>query len=244
MIRTILIDDEKMAIESLEILLTEFCENIEIIGTANSIEDGISEIKSKNPDLVFLDIEMPYGTGFDLLSHFKKINFQLIFVTAYNQYAIQAIKCNALDYILKPVDIDELKKAVKKVDLSTRNNERIEELIENVKNSKPLTKIALADDGGYTLVDIASIIRCEASVNYTIFHIENSKTLTISKTLKDFEELLPRDKFVRVHQSHLVNLEKVHKYYKTDGGYLLMNDNSTVSISRRKRVDLEKYFLK
>jgi len=243
MIKTVLIDDEKLALDNLSILLSEYCKNIEIIGTANSINDGISLIQSKNPDLVFLDIEMPFGTGFDLLSKLDVINFQVIFVTAYDQYAIQAIKCNALDYILKPIDIDELKKAVSKLDIDSKKDNRIDSLLTSLKDTSLPSKIALADDGGYTMVAIDNIIRCEASINYTVFHIENSKSITVSKTLKDFEEILPKDKFIRVHQSHLVNLEKIEKYYKTDGGYVLMSDNETITVSRRKRVDLEKYFL-
>ncbi len=244
MIKTVLIDDEKKAIDNLTIMLTEFCKNVEIVGTASSISDGIDVIQSKKPELVFLDIEMPHGTGFDLLSKLDVIDFQVIFVTAYNQYAIQAIKYNALDYILKPIDIDELKNSVDKIDLKEKINERIDKLIKNINAPEDVKKIALADDGGYTMVNINDIIRCEASGNYTVFYVKNYKPLTISRTLKYFEDLLPNHMFVRVHQSHLVNLEEVKKYYTTDGGYLLMNDDSTVSISRRKRIDLEKYFLR
>tara|TARA_B100000427_G_scaffold320744_1_gene320433 strand:+ start:300 stop:1034 length:735 start_codon:yes stop_codon:yes gene_type:complete len=244
MIKTVLIDDEKKAIDNLTIMLTEFCKNVEIVGTASSINDGIDVIQSKKPELVFLDIEMPHGTGFDLLSKLDVIDFQVIFVTAYNQYAIQAIKYNALDYILKPIDIDELKNSVDKIDLKEKINERIDKLIKNINAPEDVKKIALADDGGYTMVNINDIIRCEASGNYTVFYVKNYKPLTISRTLKYFEDLLPNHMFVRVHQSHLVNLEEVKKYYTTDGGYLLMNDDSTVSISRRKRIDLEKYFLR
>lgn len=244
MIKTIIIDDEKKAIDNLKILLTEFCKDIEIVGTASSIKDGLTIITSKKPDLVFLDVEMPYGTGFDLISQLNVIDFQVIFVTAYNQYALQAIKVNALDYILKPIDIDELKKAVEKIELNVKEDNRLDSLITSLKDSSSPSKIALADDGGYTMVNIDNIIRCEASINYTVFHIENSKSITVSKTLKDFEEILPKEKFVRVHQSHLVNLDKILKYYKTDGGYVLMSDNQTVTVSRRKRVDLENYFLK
>ena len=244
MIKTVLIDDEKKAIDNLTIMLTEFCKNVEIVGTASSINDGIDVIQSKKPELVFLDIEMPHGTGFDLLSKLDIIDFQVIFVTAYNQYAIQAIKYNALDYILKPIDIDELKNSVDKIDLKEKINERIDKFIKNINAPEDVKKIALADDGGYTMVNINDIIRCEASGNYTGFYVKNYKPLTISRTLKYFEDLLPNHMFVRVHQSHLVNLEEVKKYYTTDGGYLLMNDDSTVSISRRKRIDLEKYFLR
>ena len=244
MIKTIIIDDEKSAVDNLSILLSDYCNNINVIGTANSIEEGAVLIQSKNPDLVFLDIEMPFGTGFDLLSSLETINFQVIFVTAYNQYALQAIKCNALDYILKPIDIDELIVAVKKVETPLKQDLRLDSLLSSLKHTTSPQKIALADDGGYTMVDVENIIRCEASINYTIFYLENNKKITVSKTLKEFEEILPTDKFIRVHQSHLVNLGKIVKYFKTDGGYILMSDNKTVTVSRRKRVDLEKYFLK
>ncbi len=244
MIKTIIIDDEKLAVNYLKNLLNEYCKNIEILGTARSIKEGVELINRTKPDLVFLDIEMPFGTGFDLLSKLDKIDFQVIFVTAYNKYAIQAIKCNALDYILKPIDIDELKKAVSKVDIKDKSNDRINSLIESVIGKDLPTKIALADDGGYTMVNIDSIIRCESSGYYTIFYIEKQDNITVSTTLKKYEDILPKDKFIRVHQSHVVNLNKVAKYYKTDGGYLLMSDGSTVSVSRRKREELEKRLLK
>jgi two-component system LytT family response regulator len=243
MIKTIIIDDEKLAVNYLRLLLNEYCKNIEILGSACSIKEGVELVNKTKPDLVFLDIEMPFGTGFDLLSKLDKIDFQVIFVTAYNQYAIQAIKCNALDYILKPIDIDELKKAVSKVDIKEKSNDRIDSLLASVKSNNSPTRIALADDGGYTMVNIDSIIRCEASGYYTIFHIENTKIITVSRTLKQFEELLPKDKFIRVHQSHLINVNKVEKYYKTDGGYLLMSDASSVSVSRRKKEEINKKFL-
>lgn len=244
MIQTIIIDDEKLAVDNLSLLLSEYCQGIEIVGVANSIKEGVDLIEKTNPDLVFLDIEMPFGTGFDLLEKLKEIDFQVIFVTAYNQYAIQAIKCNALDYILKPIDIDELKNSVSKVKVRENNNERIESLINNLKTGNFPAKIALADEGGYVMVDVDSIVRCESSGCYTIFHIENSKKITVTRTLKQFEEILPTDRFIRVHQSHLVNLNKVEKYYKTDGGYLLFSDGSTVSVSRRKKEELEKRLLK
>jgi two-component system LytT family response regulator len=244
MIRTVIIDDEKKAITNLSLLVNRYCSNLEIVGTATSISDGLVLIEDSKPDLVFLDIEMPFGTGFDLLSQIEDIKFQVIFVTAYNQYAIQAIKCNALDYILKPIDIDELKSAVDGVSISGGSDERLKALLSGVTGLNRRAKIALANDGSYTMVPIDSIIRCEAAVNYTVFHIENCKSITVTRTLKQFEEILPADKFIRVHQSNLVNLDKIEKYYKTDGSYLLMSDSSTVPVSRRKKEEVEMLLLK
>lgn len=244
MIKTIIIDDEKKAIINLSVLLKTYCNNVDIIGSAVSIDDGVELIEKLNPDLIFLDVKMPFGTGFDLLNKLNNIDFQVIFVTAYNQYAIQAIKCNALDYLLKPIDIEELIKAVDKCSFKTKEDQRVNSLLREINEGKSPTKIALANEGGYTMVPIDSIIRCEASVNYTIFHIENAKSITVTRTLKQFEDLLPKDKFIRVHQSNLVNIDKVEKFYKTDGAYLLMSDSSKISISRRKKEEVESLLLR
>lgn len=243
MIKTVIVDDEEESIDSLRLLLSEYCKDITVVGTANSISSGVQQIDSLNPDLVFLDVEMPFGTGFELLEKIQKVNFQIIFITAYSQYAISAIRCNALDYLLKPIDVDELINAVDKLNYENSSNERVESLISSYSDPKRPLKIALHSEGAYSLVRMDSIIRCEAKVNYTTFFIENTKPITVARTLKEFEKLLPDDKFMRVHQSHLINVDKVEKYYKTDGGYLLMSDCSTVIIARSKRADVVKYFL-
>jgi len=238
--KTLIIDDEIAAIENLEILLDKYCKEVEIVGTARSAKEGYELINKEDPELVLLDIEMPHGSGFDLLKKFKNPSFSVIFTTAYNQYAIQAIKFSALDYLLKPIDVEELISAISKVEKKNAiDKERVNLLLENF-DSNTNKRLALPKDGGYSIVKIENIIRCEASDNYTTFHIEDKKPILVSKTLKEFEKLLPKDQFLRVHQSHLINLNKVEEYYKTDGAYVLMEDGSTVSISRRKKDEFEK----
>lgn len=251
MIKAVLIDDEKKAVKNLTLLIDEFCENVEVVGSANSVNEGVKVIESHKPDLVFLDIEMPFGTGFDLLSQLENVDFEVIFVTAYNQYAIKAIKNNALDYILKPVGVEELRQAISKVEVKRDSfvkgsvDGRLESLLESMNSKTALpVKLALPCDGGYEMVLIDSIVRCEASINYTIIYFEKGKKVTASKTLKFFEDLLPEGNFFRVHQSHLVNLDKVDKYFKSENSYLHMCDSSNVPISRRKKVEVDNYFLK
>jgi two-component system LytT family response regulator len=185
---------------------------------------------------------MPHTNGFDLLKRFPNPTFSVIFTTAYNQYAIQAIKFSALDYLLKPIDVDELITAVSKVeDKSKIDDERLNVLLKNI-DTKTTKRLALPNDGGYSMIKVEAIIRCEASDNYTTFYIKDKKPILVSRTLKEFENMLPKDSFLRVHQSHLINIDKVEEYYKTDGAYVLMEDGSTVSISRRKKEEFEKLF--
>jgi two-component system LytT family response regulator len=239
---TIIIDDEIAAIENLQIMLNKYCKNINIVATAQSADEGVLLINKENPDLIFLDIEMPHTNGFDLLKRFPNPTFSVIFTTAYNQYAIQAIKFSALDYLLKPIDVDELITAVSKVeDKSKIDDERLNVLLKNI-DTKTTKRLALPKDGGYSIIKVETIIRCEASDNYTTFYIKDKKPILVSRTLKEFENMLPKDNFLRVHQSHLINIDKVEEYYKTDGAYVLMEDGSTVSISRRKREEFEKLF--
>ena len=238
--RAIIIDDEIAAIENLQILLGKFCKEIEVVGTSSSANQAFEIINNENPELVFLDIEMPHVNGFELLSKFKNPSFFVIFTTAYNRYAIQAIKFSALDYLLKPIDIDELILAVSKAkEKSKLDLNRVNVLLDNI-DSKSTKRLALPNDGGYSVVKVENIIRCEASDNYTTFHIKDKKPILVSRTLKEFENLLSEKQFFRVHQSHLININKVEKYYKNDGAYVVMEDGSTVTISRRKKDEFER----
>lgn len=238
--KAIIIDDEIAAVENLQIMINKYCKNINIVASTQSADEGVLLINKEHPDLIFLDIEMPHTNGFDLLKRFPNPTFSVIFTTAYNQYAIQAIKFSALDYLLKPIDVEELISAVFKVEKKNSiDKERVNLLLENF-DTKSNKRLALPKDGGYSIVKVENIIRCEASDNYTTFHIKDKKPILVSRTLKEFEKLLPKDQFLRVHQSHLINLNKVEEYYKTDGAYVLMEDGSTVSISRRKKDEFEK----
>ncbi len=240
--KVIIIDDEIAAIENLQIMLNKYCKNINIVATTQSADEGVLLINKENPDLIFLDIEMPHTNGFDLLKKFPNPTFSVIFTTAYNQYAIQAIKFSALDYLLKPIDVDELITAVSKVEEKSKVDDKRVNLLLNNINTKTTKRLALPKDGGYSIVKVENIIRCEASDNYTTFYIKDKKPILVSRTLKEFENLLPKDNFLRVHQSHLINIGMVDEYYKTDGTYVLMEDGSTVSISRRKKEEFETLF--
>jgi len=238
-IRSIIIDDEPNNIENLQILLNKYCPEINILATAINADSGIEAIRTYQPDLVFLDIQMPGKSGFDLLKAFTSINFEIIFITAYDQYGIQAIKFSALDYLLKPVNINELKLAVEKARLkiiAKQKDYNIANLLEYTKaGNKEIPKIALPTLQEIMYVRVDNIIRCEASNNYTLFYLQNGEKVLVCKTLKEFAELLTPHNFIRTHQSHLVNLLFVKSFLREDGGALFLNDQTKVPISRQNR---------
>jgi len=243
MSRTLIIDDELNGRNILKKMLTTFCEGVDIIGEAESVKTGIEAIKSLNPDLVLLDIQMQDGTGFDLLEKINKKTFKLIFVTSFDNFAIKAFKFSAVDYILKPVDPDNLIEAIKRVKgMETINDfeNKIDVLISNISG---LDKIALASSDGVRFVKIDDIIRCESDNNYTMFYLMSKEKIMVSKTLKEFEVMLSGINFHRVHKSHLVNLKYVSKYIPGEGGYLVLEDGSHVDVSRRKKEGLMKVLM-
>jgi len=238
-LRAIIIDDEKKARNNLLNLLKEYCAEVEVLADESSISSGIKTIEKLDPDLVFLDIEMQNETGFDLLEKIKEPNFDIIFVTAHHEYAIKAFKFSAIDYVMKPIDIDELVQAVEKVQekkASRFTKEKFEVLMENMKDPHAsFERIALPTSEGLTFVEINDMIRCESTANYTYFFLEGGKKILVSKTIKFYEELLSDHKFYRVHQSHLINLMHIKKYVKGEGGYIIMSDDSMVMVSRRRK---------
>ncbi len=236
MIKAVIIDDEAESRNVISNIVKNYGTDIEIAGEADNVASGVKLIKKTNPDLVFLDVQMPDGTGFTLLEKFAKITFQVIFVTAYEQYAIKAIKFSAIDYILKPIDPQLLIEAVEKVKkLSPEKNQAFERINNLLKNSKNISKIALPTLNGYRFVKVQYIVRCESDNNYTIFYLQTNEKIIVTRTLKEYEEMLKNDSFVRVHQSHLINLNHVEQYIKGDGGTAVMSDGSEVEISRRKK---------
>lgn len=237
-IKSIIIDDEVHNLENLKRLLEKNCPNVEVIAVASSAEEGIELIISLVPDLVFLDIEMPNKNGFEMLESIGNVNFEIIFVTAYNQYVLQAIKSCALDYLMKPVAISELKEAVLRVsELVThkRENQKLKVLVENLKSINQPKKIALPTAEELHFVSIDEIVRCKGENNYTMFFLTNGKSILVSRTLKEWDDLLSSHQFIRTHQSHLINTIHVKSYVKKDGGYILMNDGSMVSVSKHKK---------
>ncbi|MDN5202715.1 LytTR family DNA-binding domain-containing protein [Fulvivirgaceae bacterium BMA10] len=238
MLKVVIVEDELHSRETLKNLVNDYCEQVEIIALAASIQEGIHVIQTHQPDLVFLDIEMPGGTGFDLLEKLQYLNFEVVFTTAFEHYALKAIKFSAIDYLLKPIDVEELQIAIAKVQQKKHSlrNKKLEILLNNmqVKNRQEQT-ITLSTSEGFEFIPVTEILYCEANGSYTNFHLKASKTLLVSKHLKEYENLLAEHNFMRVHHSYLINLSEVKKYIKADGGYIVMKDDSVVNISLKKK---------
>lgn len=242
MIKVVIIDDEQDAINSIELIINEYCSNAEVVGTASSAVEGRTIILDRKPDLIFLDIEMPRGNGFDLLEMLPERNFEIIFITAYNNFAIKAFKYSAIDYILKPIDIDEFIEAVdraeKRIALykqdSGARDEKYNVLLDNIQTSRP-TKIMIPTSEGQMYIEITNINRIEAEGSYSMIFLIEDKKILVSKNLKEFENMLSDNNFFRPHNSHLINLEYVKKYVLKDGGYIEMKDETIVPISRRRK---------
>lgn len=233
--KALIIEDELKAISALKQEIELNCPEVEVIDTAQDITTALIKIKSAEPDLIFLDIQLSDGLGFDILSQLDVINFKIIFTTAYSKYALEAIKFSALDYLLKPIDATELKLAVEKAKKQSNQNinEKINALLYNQNTTTK--RIALQTSEGVFLHEISSIIRCNSDGNYTTVYFENGKKILIVKTLKDFEELLKNYGFERIHHSHLINMTHLTSYINKDGGYVIMSDKTTLPVSQRKR---------
>jgi len=238
-IAAVIIDDEKHCIELLKYELQNNCPDIEIVGSAQTGKEGIDLITNESPNLVFLDIEMPRMTGFDLLQELRDIDFHVIFVTAFDQYAIKAFKFSAIDYLLKPVDSENLVTAIEKIKdkVSKKiNHDQFNLLLTNIKlRQSPAQKIAFQIGQTVEFVKIENIIRCESDGNYTYVMLSNQEKLYLSKTLKEVSAMLEEHGFLRVHQSHLINKEHINCYSKSEGDQFLMSDNSLIPISRSKK---------
>ena len=240
MVKAIIVDDEKFCIEVLEELLAAHCPEIEVVSSCQSSEDGMVSIRNHQPEIVFLDIEMPRMNGFDMLKKLLPFHFDVIFTTAYDNYAIRAFKYSALDYLLKPIDSDDLKAAVEKyMHPKTQRNysAQIDLLVENIRQLNPslIHRIAIPTVEGLIMLPIKDIIYCEANSSYTIIHLVKKEKIVSAKTLKEYEEILEAHNFFRVHNSHLINLNYVEKYVKGDGGYVIMSDESTIGVSRGRK---------
>lgn len=237
-LKAVIVDDEKHSREALKNLLNEFCTDVIIVASAGSVDEAITVISSTNPDVIFLDIELQSGTGFDILTQIDSINFEIIFITAFEQYAIKAVKYSSLDYLLKPIDLEELIKAVEKAKKKKDQdvyNKQLETLVHNLKQQPKLNKICLSTTDGFEFVTIEDIIYCKASGSYTSFFLKNNTSVIVSKHLKEYENLLTDQHFMRIHNSFLINLKEVKKFIKSDGGYILMSNNDSVNISKSKK---------
>lgn len=241
-ISAIIIDDEQNGRENLGGLLKIHCPDIHVLAEAKSVTEAIAAIEKYAPQLVFLDIEMPGGNGFKLLEHYREFPFEVIFVTAYDNYAINAIRFSAVDYILKPINLNELKLAVEKASEQIKlksENERIKQLYYNMQNPKN-PKIGLPTGDRIEFVEVKNIIRCQGDSNYTHIYFTDRKPLLVAKTLVEFEDLLHEHRFLRTHKTHLVNLNHVVAFLRSDGGQLSLSNKETVSVSRRRKDEVKK----
>lgn len=244
MLKAILVDDEESNLSSLKEKLSRHCPEISILATCDSAHKGIASIDSLQPDIVFLDIEMPVMNGFLMLQQLIYKNFELIFTTAYDHYAIKAIRYSALDYLVKPIDIEDLKLAVQRAEEKKRNqtsNHRLELLLENLNPKKNnYQRIAVPTAEGLRFVKVDDIVYLEANVNYTHIFLKAGEKYVVSHTLKDFEEILDTDTFVRIHHSHIINKNYAERYIRGEGGQVVLSNGTVLDVAKRKKTEFLK----
>ncbi|AOW19663.1 LytR/AlgR family response regulator transcription factor [Urechidicola croceus] len=244
MIKAIIIDDEQHCIDRILSYCHKYKDSVDIIEVVQTVEGGLESIKNTQIDLLFLDVHIHNQTGFDLLKKIKHINFDIIFTTAYDKYAVQAFKFSAIDYLLKPIDRDDFNQAIEKViDKSKKEHfdDKVQVLLHNISDGNQQKKISIPTNEGYIFIEVKEIIRCQSDVNYTNIFTKNNQKITVSKTLKTFEKMLEDFNFFRIHNSHLINLSHIKKYTKGKSGYVTMIDNTNLEVSiRRKEKFLEK----
>jgi two-component system LytT family response regulator len=237
MIKAIIIDDEPLVRELISKTIQSYCPNVTISATAENVQSGVSAINQYAPDLVLLDIKMPDGSGFDLIKHFDKPDFKVIIISGYMEYAIKGYKFGAIDYILKPIDEEELSHAINRADDIIRYEEKMQfkAMEQNIKALNKTNKIILKTSEHIHLVNLSDIIRIEADGNYSTFYIEGGRKVLVCKAIKDFEQELVDKGFHRIHKSHMINIQKLQYFDKTDSGDVILSDGSVVPVSFRKR---------
>lgn len=244
MIRAIIVDDEQHCTDRVLKLVSSFDSNIEIIATCNTVDDAVKQTNALNPDLVFLDIEIHDKTGFDYLEQLGDYNFNLIFTTAFNNFAIKAFKYSAMDYLLKPIDRDDFVKAIERLNkqLSSKDTEvQIKMLLSNLKKENHKKTIRIPSNNGFDIIEISEIIYCEADTSWTHIYTKDKK-YTVSNGIGYYDDLLKDVNFFRIHNSYLVNVDHVKKYTKGKGGYVTMSNNTAIDVSTRKKEDFLKLF--
>ncbi|NLV19252.1 MAG: response regulator transcription factor [Bacteroidetes bacterium] len=238
MMKAVIVDDELSIHNSIRNILNLKYSDIDLAASAESVKEGVESIIRYKPDLVFLDIEMPDGTGFDLIDRLTPTDFKTIFITAHQEYALDAIKVSALDFILKPFTTEDLCAAIDKAAgiLNIEEEQlKLKALLENIKNRKSLRRIVLNTADNLHIIELKNIVRAEADSNYTRFILTDGNTIMVSRTIKEFDGLLSNSGMIRVHQSHLVNISHVDRFVKRDGGYLVLKDNSKIPVSQNMR---------
>lgn len=245
MISCVIIDDEKPARETLSLMLERyFSDKVEIVGTAGSLKKGVLSIYENKPDIVFLDIEMPNEDGFKIFNYFQEVDFSIVFTTAYKEYSIKAIKVAALNYILKPINVNELRETIKlfeKRKITTASKENIEKLLSNLDTQhQSLEKVALPTFTGFKLERINSIIYCESNHNYTNFYLNNGETLLVSKPLNVIQNMLPKQVFYRIHKSYLINMNFIKEFSRVDGYHVILDNDTRLDVANRRKEEFIK----
>ncbi len=246
-IPAVIIEDEKNSQALLKELIEQYCGELEVVAIAGSVKKAIEAIETEKPSIIFLDIELPDGDGFQVLEYFEQPGFEIIFTTAYDQYAMRAFKFSAIDYLLKPVDIEELQEAVNRAIKKTQEghsqdtNDQIAALLRNIRGKQSeLKRIVLPTSNGFTVVNPKDIIRCESDRNYTFIFLTDGRKILVSRTIKEYEELLEDYDFFRIHQSHLINLKYLKNYTRGRGGYVELTDGTTLDVSARRKSEFLK----
>ena len=240
-LKAVIVEDEANSREILRSYLAKYCENVTLLGEGATIEEGLAQIKKHRPDLVFLDVEMPFGNAFDLLDQLPERSFETVFVTAYNQYAMDALNHHAAYYLMKPINIDELIKAVDYVRAIKEKENALEGQVLQARSVRAAGKITLPQQDGFQVLEVSDIYFCKADDNYTEIYLEKKK-IVVSKTLKYFEDALQSYSFARIHKSYLVNVSEVVKYKKGKGGSVVLSNGKELSVSASKKADLLSYF--
>jgi two-component system LytT family response regulator len=238
MLRSIIVDDEFKSRESLKALIEKFCDNIQVAAVCQNGDEAIKAIDEHKPDVVFLDIQLQRETGFEILEKLDKIDFEIIFTTAYSEFAIKAFKFSAIDYLLKPIDINELRAAIEKAQkrIVGSISERMAQLAQNLKgNSFRHARLAIPATDGLVFINVGEILYCEASGNYTNIYMDDSRKFVVSRTLKEYEDLLEEQDFFRIHNSFLINLNSIKKYIRGEGGQVVMSNDKTLDVSKMKK---------
>ena len=241
-LRSIIVEDEETSRAILKNYINKYCPNVEVLGEAANVEEALVLIRNTQLDLVFLDVEMPYGNAFDLLDRVGDIDFETVFVTAYNHYAIDALNAHASYYLMKPISIDELIKAVDYVTEIKTKEDALQDQVLVPKTNSVKGKITIPQQDGFEILETAEILYCKADDNYTEIYLNNNKKKLVSKTLKYFEEALSNSSFARVHKSYLVNVNEVKKYVKGKGGSVVLSNGKEIMVSASKKSDLLSYF--
>lgn len=241
--RAIIIDDEEKSRTTLSSFISKYCPSLQVVGTADGVASGIESFKKHTPDIIFLDIEMDDGTGFDVIESLKEFTFDVIFVTAYNEYALKAFRYSAIDYLLKPINPEQLIHAVGKLTDDGRLSQIEKKLETLLLNKNSLQKIAFPSMEGLRLEKIDDIAYCASDNYYTNVYLKNGEKLVVSKTLKEYDQMLQEEGFFRIHQKFLVSISFISKYLKADGGYLTLENGIELPVSRRKKDELLKLIL-